>query len=48
MPVVPDPESLEDDQQVLLRDSTLSPAMRAWVAQERPFETRAGSGARTL
>jgi acyl-CoA thioesterase-2 len=44
MPVVPGPESLEDDQQVLLRDSTLSPAMRAWVSQERPFETRAVLG----
>ena len=44
MPVVPDPESLEDDQQVLLRDSALSPSMRAWVAQERPFETRAVLG----
>jgi acyl-CoA thioesterase II len=44
MPVVPDPESLEDDQQVLLRDSALSPAMRVWVAQERPFETRAVLG----
>ncbi|HVW72382.1 MAG TPA: acyl-CoA thioesterase II [Rhizomicrobium sp.] len=44
MPVVPDPESLEDDSQVLLRDSTLSPAMRALVAQDRPFETRAVLG----
>lgn len=44
MPVVPDPESLEDDSQVLLRDSALSPAMRAAVAQERPFETRAVLG----
>jgi acyl-CoA thioesterase-2 len=44
MPIVPDPESLEDDQQVLLRDSTLSPAMRAWVSQDRPFETRAVLG----
>jgi acyl-CoA thioesterase II len=44
MPIVLDPESLEDDQQVLLRDSTLSPAMRAWVSQERPFETRAVLG----
>src|SRR5579863_1417096 len=44
MPVVPDPESLEDDQQVLLRDSTLAPAMREWVARERPFETRAVLG----
>ena len=44
MPVVPDPESLEDDQQVLLRDSALSPAMRDWVARDRPFETRAVLG----
>src|ERR1700722_17746444 len=44
MPVVPDPESLEDDQQVLLRESTLSPAMREWVTRERPFETRAVLG----
>jgi len=44
MPVVPGPESLEDDQQVLLRDSTLSPAMRAWVSQDRPFESRAVMG----
>ena len=44
MPVVPDPESLEDDQQVLLRDSALAPAMREWVARERPFETRAVLG----
>jgi acyl-CoA thioesterase-2 len=44
MPVVPDPESLEDDQQVLLRDSALSPVMHAWVAQDRPFETRAVLG----
>jgi acyl-CoA thioesterase-2 len=44
MPVVPDPESLEDDQQVLLRDPALPPAMREWVARERPFETRAVLG----
>ena len=44
MPVVPDPESLEDDQEVLLRDSALSPSMRAWVSQDRPFETRAVLG----
>jgi acyl-CoA thioesterase-2 len=44
MPVVPDPESLEDDQQVLLRDSALSPAMRERVMRERPFETRAVLG----
>ena len=44
MPVVPDPESLEDDQQVLLRDPALPPAMREWVARDRPFETRAVLG----
>jgi acyl-CoA thioesterase-2 len=44
MPVVPDPESLEDDQQVLLRDPSLAPAMREWVARENPFETRAVLG----
>src|SRR5205085_10553745 len=40
MPVVPDPESLEDEQQVLLRDTSLGPQAWAWVARERPFETR--------
>jgi acyl-CoA thioesterase-2 len=44
MPVVPDPESLEDEQQVLLRDSGLRPDMRKWVARERPFETRSVLG----
>jgi acyl-CoA thioesterase-2 len=44
MPVVPPPESLEDDQQVLLRDETLMGAARAWVARERPFETRSVLG----
>jgi acyl-CoA thioesterase-2 len=44
MPVVPEPESLEDDQQVLLRDSALPPEMRQWVARERPFETRSVLG----
>jgi acyl-CoA thioesterase-2 len=44
MPVVPEPESLEDDQQVLLRDSALAPGMREWVARERPFETRSVLG----
>jgi acyl-CoA thioesterase-2 len=44
MPVVPDPESLEDDQQVLLRDPGLAPEMRQWVARERPFETRSVLG----
>lgn len=40
MPVVPAPETLEDEQQVLLRDPGLSPIARAWVARERAFETR--------
>jgi len=44
MPVVPEPESLEDDQQQLLRDPGLAPAIRAWVARERPFETRSVLG----
>lgn len=44
MPVVPPPESLEDDQQVLLRDSTLAPHVRAWVARDRAFETRSVLG----
>jgi acyl-CoA thioesterase-2 len=44
MPVVPPPEELEDQQLVLLRDPALTPAMRAWVARDRPFETRAVLG----
>lgn len=44
MPLVPDPESLEDDQQVLLRQPGLSEEMRAWVARERAFETRSVLG----
>ena len=44
MPVGPEPESLEDDQQVLLRDPALTPGMRDWVARERPFETRSVLG----
>jgi acyl-CoA thioesterase-2 len=46
MPVVPDPQSLEDEQQVLLRDPELRPDIRKWVARERPFEIRSvlGSG----
>ncbi len=46
MPVVPDPESLEDEQEVLLRDPDLRPNIRKWVARERPFELRSvlGSG----
>lgn len=44
MPLVPAPESLEDDQQVLLRGDGLAPALREWVARERPFETRSVLG----
>ncbi len=44
MPVVPPPEELEDQQLVLLRDPALTPAIRAWVARDRPFETRAVLG----
>jgi len=44
MPVVPEPESLEDDQQLLLRDPGLASHIRAWVVRERPFETRSVLG----
>jgi len=44
MPVVPEPQDLEDDQQVLLRDPGLRPDIRGWVARERPFETRSVLG----
>jgi len=44
MPVVPEPESLEDDQQLLLRDPGLASHIRAWVGRERPFETRSVLG----
>ena len=44
MPLVPDPESLEDDREVLLRQEGLSPGARAWIARERPFETRSVLG----
>jgi len=44
MPVVPAPESLEDDREVLLRQGGLSPAAQAWIARERPFETRSVLG----
>ena len=40
MPAAPPPESLEDNQQVLLREETLTGAAREWVARERPFEIR--------
>jgi len=41
MPAVTPPEALEDEQQVQLRDPGLPPAVREWVARERPFEIRA-------
>jgi len=44
MPLVPDPESLEDDREVLLRQTDLGPAARAWIARERAFETRSVLG----
>jgi acyl-CoA thioesterase-2 len=44
MPVVPPPETLEDDLAVLLRDPALPAAMRAWVARDRAFETRSVIG----
>lgn len=44
MPVVPDPESLEDDRDIVLRQPDLSPGARAWLARERPFETRSVLG----
>ena len=44
MPVVPDPDDLEDDQQVLLREPGLRPDIRQWVSRERPFETRSVFG----
>ncbi|HVV26617.1 MAG TPA: acyl-CoA thioesterase II [Rhizomicrobium sp.] len=44
MPIVPPPEELEDDQQVLLRSPDMPPAMAAWVARERPFESRSVIG----
>jgi len=40
MPEVPPPESLEDEQQARLRDESLAPAIRDWLARPRPFETR--------
>jgi len=44
MPVVPGPETLEDDRQVLLRDPSLPDAARAWLGRERAFETRSVIG----
>lgn len=51
MPVVPPPEDLEDDREVLLRDPALPAAMRVWIERNRPFESRSvllrGLGDRT-
>src|SRR5258708_34339730 len=44
MPVVPAPQDLDDDQQVLLRDPGLRPNIRQCVARKRPFETRSVRG----
>jgi len=44
MPLVPPPQDLDDDQQVLLRDPDLRADIRQWVARERPFETRSVLG----
>lgn len=43
MPVVPDPESLEDDREAL-RHVDLPPRARAWLDRDRPFETRSVLG----
>lgn len=40
MPQVPPPETLEDEQVTRLADPALDPALRAFVARGRPFETR--------
>lgn len=40
MPSVPPPEDLEDEREVQLRDPALPPAIRDWIARERPFEIR--------
>ncbi len=44
MPVVPPPEALEDEQDLLLRRSDLPPSFLNWVGSERPFETRSVLG----
>ncbi|MDB5456170.1 MAG: Acyl-CoA thioesterase, partial [Caulobacter sp.] len=44
MPVVPAPEEMEDEQQVMLRDPGLTEPMRAWIGRERAFETRSVLG----
>lgn len=40
MPRVPPPEALADEQVTRLADPGLDPALRAWIARPRPFETR--------
>lgn len=44
MPVVPPPEDLEDDRQVLLRDPALPDHLRDWIARAQAFETRSVIG----
>jgi acyl-CoA thioesterase II len=44
MPVVPPPEELEDEQEILLRRSDLPPSFLNWIGSERPFETRSVLG----
>jgi acyl-CoA thioesterase-2 len=44
MPVVPPPEELEDEQDLLLHRSDLPPSLLNWIGSERPFETRSVLG----
>lgn len=44
MPVVPPPEDLEDEQQILLRSVELPAHIRSFVSRERAFETRSVIG----
>jgi len=44
MPVVPPPEELEDEQELLLRRTDLPPSFLNWIGSERPFETRSVLG----
>lgn len=44
MPVVPPPEDLEDEQQILLRSVDLPAHIRSFVSRERAFETRSVIG----
>jgi acyl-CoA thioesterase-2 len=44
MPVVPPPEELEDEQDLLLHRADLPPSLLNWIGSERPFETRSVLG----